>query len=179
MPKIAYYYRESWGVGTNLQLHALRQAWRLWEELRSKKDALGLSRMRERCVVIVDLLGLSLSQLLGQNLSSSSEWRVPFLKDLWGRFKDVARIPNKCQTEIDKKFQDFMAFYDDCRHFGISKHEKINKLTAEATAGYIELALDIWDAVCDHFRADDNAALEFHSVREILDASEDEEDEAE
>jgi len=92
---------------------------------------------------------------------------------------DVARCPNKCKTEIDKKFQEFMAFYDDCRHFGISKHEQINKVTAEATAGFMGLALDIWDAVCDHFRTDDNAPLEFHSVRDILDANEDEEDEAE
>lgn len=179
MSKIPYYYRESWGVGTNLQLHALRQAWRLWEELRTKKDSLSLSRMRERCVVIIDLLGLSLSQLLGQNLSSFSDHRVPSLKDLWGQLMDVARIPSRCKTEIDKKFKKFVLFYDDCRHFGISKHEKINKLTVEATSGFMKLALDIWDVVCDHFRTDDNAALEFHSVRDVLDANEDEEDEAE
>jgi hypothetical protein len=92
---------------------------------------------------------------------------------------DVAKIPNRRRTEIDKKFQEFMALYDDCRHFGISKHDKINKLNAEATAGYVDLALDIWDAVCDHFRNDENAALKFHSVRDILDSNEDEEDEAE
>jgi len=130
-------------------------------------------------VVVIDLLGLSLSQLLGQNLSSSSEQRVPFLRDLWGRFMDVARIPKECKARLDNKFKEFMPLYDACRHFGISKHEKIDSLTLEATAGHVELVFDIWDALLDHFRTDDNAALEFHSVRDILDKNEDEENEDE
>lgn len=179
MSKIPYYYRQRWGVGTNLQLHSLRQAWRLWKNLQPKKDFLRSSRITERCVVIIDLLGLSISQLLGQNLSSSLKRRVPSLINLWNSFLGMDRLPKEKKKKIDNRFQEFSAFYDDCRHFGVSKHDKMDKLTFEAPAGYVELSLDIWDAVCDYFKASDHAALQFRSVRDILDEDEDQENEDE
>jgi hypothetical protein len=179
MSKVPYYYRESWGVGTNLQLHSLRQAWRLWGDLRQKQGFLKPSRITERCVVIIDLLGLSMSQLLGQNFSRSLEPRIPSLENLWKSFLGVVSLTEEKKESLKHRFQAFLVFYDDCRHFGTAKHDKIDTLTLEATVEYVELALDIWDAVCGHFRTTDNAALEFKSVRNILDESEEEESEDE
>jgi len=177
MAGIPYYYRESWGVGTNLQLHAMRQAWRLWQELKEKKDNLGESRIRERCVIIIALLGLSLSQLLGQNFSPSSKDRIPSLRDLWGDFLKKTELTDESIKHIDSRFQDFLNSYDACRHFGASKHERIDKLTYEAICGFVELSINIWDIILDHFKSKNNAAINFRSIRDILDENDDEEDE--
>jgi len=174
MCELPYYYRQSWGVGTNLQLHSLRQAWRLWGELQHKKEILKdrESRIRERCVVIVDLLGLSLTQLLGQNFGGTST-KIPPPKCLMSSFLKVVKLSEQDKKDIADKFSDFLSFYDGCRHFGLPKHEKINQLTFEITREFVELAIEIWDLVCSHFRSDCNAALNFVSVRDILDDDED------
>jgi hypothetical protein len=179
MTKVPYYYRQSWGVGTNLQLHSLRQAWRLWGDLRKRPGLLNPSRITEHCVVIIDLLGLSISQLLGQNFSHSLKGKIPSLENLWKSLLGVVSLQKDKKKSINHRFLEFLAFYDDCRHFGAVKHDKIDTLTIEATAEYVELALDIWDAVCAHFRTTDKATLDFNSVRNILDENEDEESEDE
>lgn len=173
MTKGLYYYRQSWGIGTNLQLHALRVAWRLLNDLKSKQDPLREGRIKERCVVIVDLLGLSLSQLLGQNYGGdATDLDAP--RKLFESFLAKAganasvRVPPNLKVRFDK----FWGFYDDCRHFGASKHGEVDQLTLESTDAFMDPAIEIWDLVC----LIEGDGLEFASVRLILPANEDEED---
>ena len=170
-----YYCRESSGFGTNLQLYSLRVAWRLLNELKSRQEHLQESRIRERCVVIMDLLGLSLSQLLGQNTPSNSKMVPSPTKMLDNLLINTNMDLNKKQN-LKNQFEKFVEFYDACRHFGISKHENIDRLTLNITDDFCELAIEIWDFVCVHSDSDSHAShpVDFNSVREILD--DDEED---
>lgn len=176
MTKPLYYYRQSWGKGTNLQLHSLRQAWRLFNDLQSKKDSLREGRIRERCVVIIDLLGLSLSQLLGMNYISPSA-KIPPPRELLKSFLDRIDVENEKKKEIAKKFSDFIDFYDDCRHFGSSKNDKIEELSFSLTIDFFSLAIEIWDIVCNHAKSKQKGTIEFDTVKSILDFDEDKEDE--
>lgn len=182
MEKSLYCFRQSWGIASNLQLHSLRLAYELWANLQvrrnvptnSGRSALRPARITERCVVIVDLLGLSLSQLLGQNFFSGIDNKVPGPRHLWTSFLGVAEFPNK--KDINCKFRQLMNFYDDCRHFGIPKHCKINELSFELTGEFVKLALDIWDLVCDHFNSKNPGAISV-SIRDILKENENDVDE--
>lgn len=176
MTSLPYYVRESWGIGTNLQLHSLRKAWRCWLDLRSKKYSLSESRIRERCVIIVDLLGLSLSQLLGQNVAIPSK-RVPPPQELLPSFLNQTGLPKQQKTSVIKRFNQFLAFYDDCRHFGTPKHVRIDRLSLQATEAFLNLAIEIWDLVIDHFRRGRESSLQFKSVRDILEKDEEYEEE--
>jgi hypothetical protein len=177
MSSLPYYIRESYGIGTNLQLYSLRQAWRCWQDLTSQKDLVGEGKIRERCVVIVDLLGLSLSQLLGQNTPHTSP-RIPAPRKLLPVFLDQTTIPEAQKNSLITRFNDFLNTYDDCRHFGIPKHEKLNNLDLKATESFFNLAIQIWDMVIEHFRAGREDEVCFQSSREILDESNEEEEES-
>lgn len=169
LKKGLYYYRQSWGIGTNLQLHSLRQAWKLLCDVKSKSKSLRDGRIRERCVVIVDLIGLSLSQLLGQNYASESS-SVPSPRHLIELCLSESDLSDESKKRILIKFTDFLSYYDDCRHFGSPKHKKIDTLTLEKTDDFFSLAIEIWNLVCKHHD------LEFDSIKNILDTNEDEED---
>ena len=176
MKSIPFYYRESWGIGTNLQLHSLRKAWRCWKDLQSKKDSLGESRIRERCVVTVALLGLSVSQLLGQNVPINSK-DMPPPRRLLQIFLNKTSLPKQQKTSVIKRYNRFLDFYDDCRHFGAPKHERIGSLSLQDTEDFLYLAIEIWDLVLDRFRRSHNAPLQFKSISEILDRNEEDEEE--
>lgn len=176
MNKIPYYYRQSWGIGTNLQLHSLRQAWNLWKELQTKRSDLKPARIRERCVVIISLLGLSISQLLGQNFSNSNTGKIPSPKCLLGNFIKSSDLPVHTQSDIKHKFGELISFYDAIRHFGIPKHEKINRLTFEKTGGMINFSIELWDTVCHHFKSKRTSPISFASIREIIEKTGDNED---
>ena len=176
MKSIPFYCRESGGIGTNLQLHSLREAWRFWQDLQCKKDSLSESRIRERCVVIVALLGLSVSQLLGQNVSINSK-DVPAPRTLLQTFLNKTSLPKQRKTSVIKRFNHFLNFYDDCRHFGAPKHERIGRLSLQNTKDFLCLTIEIWDLVLDHYRSGHDAILQFRSIFEVLDENEEDEEE--
>jgi len=64
-----YYHLDSTGEYTNLQLYSLRQAQRYWREIQQDYQKYGedTENLKERCVFVIAALGLSISQLLGQN----------------------------------------------------------------------------------------------------------------
>jgi len=176
MTKPPYYYRQSWGIGTNLQLHSLHQAWRLFQELKSKKESLREGRIRERCVIIVDLLGLSLSQLLGQSYTSASA-RIPPPGKLLESFLCRNDLVNEKKNKIIERFTSFIGFYNDCRHFGASKHVKIDKLTFDIVKDFFSLTIEIWDIICNYAKSKYESILEFDTIKNILEYNEDDEDE--
>lgn len=72
-----YYFIDSSGPDTNLQLYSLIQAKQHWSAL--KKDlekSEEVEQFHERCVFIICTIGLSVSQLLGQNVPNPKE-RMP------------------------------------------------------------------------------------------------------
>lgn len=67
-----YFHLDTAGVDgedTNLQIYSLRKAKRDWAELVRDYAKYGdeTDNLRERCVFVLATLGLSISQLLGQN----------------------------------------------------------------------------------------------------------------
>jgi len=161
---LPYYYRTSPGIGTNLQLYSLRQAWRCWQDLSSKKDQLGEGKIRERCVVTVVLLGISMSQLLGQNTPLTSD-TIPPPRRLLQKFLDQTAISNAQKENVIDRFGNFMDMYDDCRHFGPPKHQKLDSLDLKATESFVDLTIEIWDIVLGHFEVGQGI---FKSICEIL-----------
>ena len=70
---------------TNLQLYSLKQAARCWNELSSdfsKYKESEIKDLQERLVFIVNCLGLSVSQLLGQNWPSENSDKMDCPGDL-------------------------------------------------------------------------------------------------
>jgi hypothetical protein len=167
-----YYFRTSPGIGTNLQLYSLRQAWRCWQDLDLKKDRLASGKIRERCVVIVDLLGLSLSQLLGQNTPRNSE-SVQTPRKLLPLFLEQASLPDAEKENLEERFRGFITVYDACRHFGPPKYATIDSLNVAKTESFVYLTVDIWNVVLKHYAAGQDV---FKSITEILDESNEDEE---
>lgn len=168
MSESVYCLRESYGIYTNLQLYSLRQAWRCWRELNKEKDNLTEEKCREKFVVVIDLLGLSLSQLLGQNVQHSSS-RVAPPKQLLSRFLNATNYSDETKENLNDRFAEFINYYDDCRHFGLPKHETINSLTYIKTEQFVNLALEIWDRVINHFDPVPDNTHSFEIIKDILD----------
>jgi hypothetical protein len=72
-----YYFIDSNGEDTNLQLYSLKQAKLYWADLeRDLAESEEVEHFHERCVFVICTMGLSVSQLLGQNNPQPNE-RVP------------------------------------------------------------------------------------------------------
>ncbi|MEI9406897.1 hypothetical protein [Mesorhizobium argentiipisi] len=152
-------------ASTNLQLYALRQARRYWNELAANylQDKEATENLVERCVFIVATLGLSVSQLLGQNDPAPLAGRVASPKVIWRRFVVQHGVTDLSADEFDK----FIDIYDAGRHFGVSPdgvgHSRLESLDFEATHRWYETAHRIWLAVINALRADP------HNVIELID----------
>lgn len=163
-----YCVRESYGIYTNLQLFSLRQAWSCWRELKQKKNKLTEAKCLERYVVVIDLIGLSLSQLLGQNIQHSSS-RIDPPKQLLSRFLNITNYSDEIKENLIDRFKEFVDFYDGCRHFGPPKHEILNTLNYHKTELFVNLALEIWNRVINHFAPVPENDESFEIIKDILD----------
>ena len=147
-----YYHLDSGGAFTNLQLYCLRQAHRAWDELEAdyQLDEEHTNQLRERCVFAVATLGLSISQLLGQN-NPKPEAGVPAPAKLLRSFVNAHGLDPKLATE----FARFQYFYDGCRHFGKSTsgigHRRVDDLTFGAARECFDVGNRIWRAVLEVF----------------------------
>jgi len=100
-----YYYQDSSGVETNLQLYSLKQAAAYWNNLRNQIDSNGeesVVDLKERIVFILSALGLCLSQFIGQN------WSVPDKEKIDG--------PDK-----------LLGYILECSHLDKTKRNRLNK----------------------------------------------------
>ena len=137
---------------TNLQLYSLLQAWRLWKEVDAPKRHESPGKIRERCGVVIILLGSSLYQLLGQNCPGNEKSRkTPAGKALLNCVLEALNIKGHNVSELTSRFDAFVDVYDAFRHFGQLKHETIDRVTIEATREYVETTLMIWNVLCTHF----------------------------
>lgn len=147
---------------TNLQLFALLQARRYWNELAVNylQDKEATKDLIERCVFIVATLGMSVSQLLGQNDPAPPAGRVASPRAIWRRFVAQHGVTEVGTDEFDK----FIDIYDACRHFGVSPdglgHARLEALDFEATGRWYQVAHRIWLAVIKALRADPRNVIE-------------------
>jgi len=150
-----YYHLDTSGEHTNLQLYSLKQAMKYWNDLRGDVAAYGEDALhvRERCVFVLSCLGLSLSQLLGQNNPTPSD-RVPFPIELVTAFvKEHGLDP-----QLNADFVRFNYFYNGCRHFGLSTngsgYYRVDQLTFPVAEQCYSFGLDLWRTVISVFKQD-------------------------
>ena len=156
-----YYHLDTSGEDTNLQLYSLKQAMTYWEQLERDLEQHGedAPNVRERCVFVLSNLGVSISQLLGQNNPNPSGC-VPYPRDLVAAFVDKHEL----EPEIKTKFDRFNYFYNGCRHFGLTTtgkgYDRIDQLTIAVARECYEFGLELWRTVISVFREDPESDLD-------------------
>jgi hypothetical protein len=169
-----YYHLDSTGEDTNLQLYAFHHSKRLWKALREDYSRFGdeTADLKERCVLILAVLGLSISQLLGQNCSTIQS-RLPGPAKIFKDFVDQHGL----DPTLKPRFDDFIDFYDGCRHFGQtsdgSSHARIDDLSFDETKKCFDFGILIWTTVVGVFRGQNGNDLEeFDPTDDSFDDSE-------
>ncbi len=169
-----YYRLDSSGEDTNLQLYSLRQARKYWRELRHDyaQDGEVSENLRERCVFILATLGLSISQLLGQN-EPTPGGKVRYPIEIFKDFVNAYGLdPN-----LIERFERFNYFYNGCRHFGATTtgagYSRVNQLTYERAIKCFEFGIDVWRTVIGVFRDELGADLEEFNIDDLPDDSKD------
>jgi len=148
-----YYHLDSSGEDTNLQLYSLKQAMRFWKELDGDVQQYGedIEQLKERCVFVLATLGLSISQLLGQNNPLPGR-RVPYPLELFRSFVEHHDLP----SELITRFERFNYFYNGCRHFGLTTtgrgYDSVNELSFAVARECYEFGLHVWAVVIEVFR---------------------------
>lgn len=155
-----YYHIDSEGEDTNLQLHAYRHAKDLWEKLQKEYNEFGdeTEQLKERCVLVLATLGLSISQLLGQNNPTPGK-DVPYPIEIFGDFVEAHRLDPKLRC----RFERFNYFYNGCRHFGRTTgskgYERIDELTVAVAQECYQFGLEVWRTVIAVYRAEEGSDL--------------------
>jgi hypothetical protein len=158
---------------TNLQLYSLRKAANEWNELADlvKKD--GVDYLTERFTFIINCLGLSLSQLLGQNCPSPDKKEMEMPGKLLSSLLNCPSVDRLKRKGLNREFSDFLNYYSAIRHFGKVKddmnYKSIDELTLVKLNHFRSMTIEIWDTVISMYRQDDeNDIGEFSSISEIV-----------
>lgn len=157
-----YYHLDSDGEDTNLQLHAYRHAKDLWQDLKKEYDDLGenTEKLKEKCVLVLATLGLSISQLLGQNNPTLGN-KVPYPIDIFIDFVDT----HKLNHNLKKRFKKFNYFYNGCRHFGKTTgggngYKCIDELTFKIALECYNFGLEVWQTIINTYRGENGSDLD-------------------
>jgi len=137
----------------NLQLFSLKKAAENWNELVYWINTKGtVNQQKERLVFILNCLGLSLTQLLGQSNPYLGEEDIPSPYKLLISIMKYNKNDRVKRREMAIKFKEFLIYYNSIRHFGKNKNENkykiIDQLTLEKLDQFRKLTIDIWDEVC-------------------------------
>jgi len=137
-------------LSTNLQLYSLRKAAEGWNDLVQASAAPGLDGvkdLKERQAFILVCLGLSLSQLLGQNSPSPDKDRMDQPGSLLSNILARSQVDRITRHRLNSTFRDFLPYYDSARHFGINKDEKnyrtIDGLTMPELNCFCHMTLEV------------------------------------
>jgi hypothetical protein len=167
-----YAHCESEGLVTNLQLHSLRRAACDLKELarlRMEYDDDRVPEQKERLVFILSCLGLSLSQLLGQQWSEE-RGKVPAMSKLLDEVLSRSSLRGETeQCRLRDKFDDLVTYYDASRHFGKSKHQIVDSLTFEMLDNFVDTTLAVWGLIIAGYRSDSQHDIEEFSIAEEVD----------
>jgi len=144
---------------TNLQLYSLKKAADGWNELVcAMGESHQVDHLTERLAFITTCLGLSLSQLLGQNSPTKTKTDKPrnLLNALLVRF----HVDRDIQKRLNGSFKRLLSYYGDIRHLGPSKHRNLDKLTVGEVDEFRRFAIEIWDLLIAHYKQDETNDLE-------------------
>ncbi len=173
MAETKYYcYLDSGGSieSTNLQLYSLKKAYEEWGSLSKdyKQNGKSAKFLKEKFVSIVSNLGLSLSQLLGQNAVILKQ-QLDRPDALLAAFLNESKYDKAKKKLLNRKFKAFIEYYDACRHFGREdgnkKWKKMDSLNFDKVKEFIQTTLDIWNAVIGHQRT---KYIDAEDIEEIL-----------
>ena len=163
-----YYHLDSLGEDTNLQLYSLRQARKYWADVQTDyaKYSEGTQRLKERCVFILATLGLSISQLLGQNNPSESK-DVPYPIQIFDDFV----VAHNLDPQLKTRFQRFNYFYNGCRHFGRTTtgagYNRIDQLSFDVAQECFIFGLEVWKIVIGVYRQQENSCLDEFDIERL------------
>ncbi len=161
---------------TNLQLYSLKQAAKSWNELIIEIDGTDeteIEDITERLVFIVNCLGLSLSQLLGQNWPSENQKKMDDPGDLLSNILNASHIPRDEKKRLNRGFREISRVYGAIRHFGRVKDNEnyrlIEGLNLSTVDRFRKISIDLWDAVIAVYRSYDlNEIEDFRSIADIV-----------
>lgn len=155
-----YYYLTTGGEDTNLQLYSFRQAKNYWNELCEEYTQSGENTvdLRERCVFVLATLGLSISQLLGQN-NPTVQNKVPYPIDVFFDFVDAHGL----EPGLKDEFKRFNYFCNGCRHFGRTTsgrgYQPVNELTFQVAKECYEFGLKVWRTIIRVYDSEEESDL--------------------
>ncbi len=165
---------------TNLQLYSLQKAANDWNELVDLIADHGIDyvyRLKERLVFILSCLGLSLSQLLGQNCPSPDKDKIEAPGVLLGKILKNAKV-NKIinqttRSRLNKTFKEFLSYYSAVRHFGENKNKQnyraVDQLTFTELDRFCRMTIEIWDILISMYRKDvKNDIASFRSISNVV-----------
>lgn len=160
---------------TNLQLYSLEKAAGAWNDLVSAVNELGaknVDHFTERVAFIISSLGLSLSQLIGQNCPSPRKKEMDQPGEIFSFLVKRACTDRTKQKRLNKTFRDFLTYYAAIRHFGKNKNDEnyntVDRLSLAELNRFQKMTLEIWDLVIGMYRQDENLEGELSSVTEIV-----------
>jgi hypothetical protein len=149
----------------------LQQAAKYWNECVDLVADGGIENVdqgRERIAFILSCLGLSLSQLLGQNCPSPETDKIDQLGQLLSALLVLASINRTLQKRLNRTFNEFLLYYDAVRHFGKNKDEKhyrmVDQLTLNKLDRFRRMTVEIWDVVI----AMPGNKIEFRSISDVV-----------
>lgn len=158
---------------TNMQLFSLEKAAESWNDLVEEMKERPQRNLVEMRAFVLSCLGLSLSQLLGQNCPSSDKESVAEPGDLLSSVLARACDDRTTRRRLQHKFADFLRYYGAVRHFGQSKgdakHATVSRLTFPMLKGFRDMTIEIWDLVIAmHSRSTQNNIVVWGSIAEAV-----------
>lgn len=161
---------------TNLQIYSLQKAasdWNKLIDLISDRGVDHVDHLRERLAFILSCLGLSLSQLLGQNCPSREKEKMPMPGVLLSNILREAGIDRINKLRLNKTFTSFLTYYGAVRHFGENKDEQnyrtIDQLTPRILDRFRCMTIEIWDIIIAIYKKDpENDLNDFRSISELV-----------
>ena len=162
---------------TNLQLYSLKKAADAWNEMLDAISNVGLNNvdhLQERLAFIVSCLGLSLSQLLGQNCPSPDKEKIDQPGDLLSNILNRTNADRTTKRLLNSTFKDFLRYYGAIRHFGRNidgrNYEIVQELNISKLDHFRKMTIKIWDIVISIYRQDSENEIDAHisSVADIV-----------
>lgn len=162
---------------TNLQLYSLQKAADDWNKLVDLIADHGIDPFdhpTERLVFILSCLGLSLSQLLGQNCPSPDKDKMDPLGVLLSNILKQAGIDRTSQHRLNSIFAEFLSYYGAVRHFGKNKNRqnycRVDELTPRILDRFRRMTIEIWDIVIAMYREDPKNDIDddFRSILDVV-----------
>jgi hypothetical protein len=160
---------------TNLQLYSLKKAAEGWNDLVEAVHKFGadeVDHFTERLAFIISTLGLSLSQLIGQNCPLPEKEKMDQPGEMFSSLVKRTCTDRTTRRRLNGTFRDFLAYYAAIRHFGKNKNDEnyhtVDRLTLAELNRFRQMTIEIWDLVIAMYRQDENLLGELSSVAELV-----------